>query len=60
VIVGAWLIEHRATPNEALERVHELTRAVQAKPRPETGAQRTVVLDWKNKITSPPEHARHA
>ena len=48
VIVGAYLVEHGVTPNEALERVQELTRAVQAKPCPETGAQRTVVLDWKN------------
>jgi protein-tyrosine phosphatase len=51
VIVGCYLVEHGSRPDEALERVQELTRGLQTKPCPETSAQRVTVRRWTTRAT---------
>ncbi|MEX2645336.1 MAG: hypothetical protein WD249_03645 [Gaiellaceae bacterium] len=46
VVVGCWLVRQGASPEDALARVHELTRALWSKPCPETRAQIEMVTAW--------------
>jgi hypothetical protein len=46
VIVGCHLVEHGWASDDALARVHDLTRGLQSKPCPETSAQKAVVRKW--------------
>lgn len=49
VIVGCYLVETGLTPEDALARVHELTRVLWSKPCPETPEQIEMVLNWKSR-----------
>ncbi len=51
VIVGCYLVETGLTPDEALARVHELTRVLWGKACPETPGQIQMVRDWKSHQT---------
>ncbi len=51
VIVGCYLVETGLTPDEALARVHELTRVLWGKACPETPGQVQMVRDWKSHQT---------
>ncbi len=46
VIIGCYLVEQGLRPDDALERVHELTRALWSKPCPETPEQIEMVCTW--------------
>jgi protein-tyrosine phosphatase len=46
VVAGCYLVEHGLEPAAALERVHELTRSVSARPCPEGDDQIATVLGW--------------
>jgi protein-tyrosine phosphatase len=47
VIVGCYLVETGLAPEDALARVHELTRVLWSKPCPETPEQIEMVATWK-------------
>lgn len=46
VIIGAYLVRHGTSPARALERVHDLTRALWDRPCPETREQIAMVETW--------------
>jgi protein-tyrosine phosphatase len=54
VIVGCYLVESGLPPDEALARVHELTRVLWSKPCPETPEQMELVLNWRGRRADPP------
>lgn len=46
VVVGAYLVRHGRSPEDALACVHDLTRALWDKPCPETREQIAMVESW--------------
>jgi protein-tyrosine phosphatase len=49
VIVGCHFVRHGSPPEQALERVHELTRNLWDKPCPETSDQVRMVHSWTHR-----------